>query len=248
MSLLSPATEAAEVSQVTAERRIRVLVVDDNGLFRDGLVGLLSRLPDIDVVGAAGSGEEAVRRSPVLRPDVVLMDIAMPGAGGVEAARQILEVVPGVAVCMLTVSEQEHDLFAAIRAGARGYLAKSVELDVLASAIRTLNEGGALVSPHLARDLLDAFAQFSPPTRDAATDKLTPREREILALVGRGMSNPEIADRLVIAENTVKVHLRNILDKLQVHSRAQAAAIAAQAGLTGRIRPGDDPADIEDEE
>jgi two-component system nitrate/nitrite response regulator NarL len=236
------------VSRVTAERRIRVLVVDDNGLFRDGLVGLLGRLSDIDVVGAAGSGEEAVRRAPVLRPDVVLMDIAMPGIGGVEAARQILEVAPGVAVCMLTVSEQEQDLFAAIRAGARGYLAKSVELDVLASAIRTLNEGGALVSPHLARDLLNAFAQFSPPTRDTATDKLTPREREILALVGRGMSNPEIADRLVIAENTVKVHLRNILDKLQVHSRAQAAAIAAQAGLTGRIRPGDDPADIEDEE
>jgi DNA-binding NarL/FixJ family response regulator len=232
---------------VTAERRIRVLVVDDNGLFRDGLVGLLGRLPDIEVVGAAGSGEEAVRRAPILRPDVVLMDIAMPGSGGVAAARQILEAVPGVAVCMLTVSEQEQDLFAAVRAGARGYLAKSVELDVLATAIRTLNEGGALISPHLARDLLDAFAQISPPAYDAATDKLTPREREILALVGRGMSNPEISDRLVIAENTVKVHLRNILDKLQVHSRAQAAAIAAQAGLTGRIRPGDDPAEIDDE-
>jgi DNA-binding NarL/FixJ family response regulator len=233
---------------VTAERRIRVLIVDDNGLFRDGLVGLLGRLPDIDVVGAAGSGEEAVRRAPVLRPDVVLMDIAMPGVGGVDAARQILDAVPGVAVCMLTVSEQERDLFGAVRAGARGYLAKSIELDVLATAIRTLSDGGALVSPHLARDLLDAFAQFSPPARDAATDKLTPREREILALVGRGMSNPEIADRLVIAENTVKVHLRNILDKLQVHSRAQAAALAAQAGLIGRIRPGDDPADIDDEE
>lgn len=233
---------------MSVDRKIRVLIVDDNGLFRDGLVGLLARLDDIDVIGAAGSGEEAIRRTPILRPDVVLMDIAMAGMGGVEATRQILEMSPGTAVCMLTVSEQERDLFAAVRAGARGYLAKSVELNVLATAIRTLSEGGALVSPHLARDLLNAFAQFSPPARDTATDKLTPREREILALVGRGMSNPEIADRLVIAENTVKVHLRNILDKLQVHSRAQAAAIAAQAGLTGRIRPGDDPAELDDDE
>jgi DNA-binding NarL/FixJ family response regulator len=175
------------------------------------------------------------------------MDIAMPGMGGVETTRRLLSASPGLAVCMLTVSEQEQDLFAAVRAGARGYLAKSVELDVLAGAIRTLFDGGALISPHLARDLLDAFAQISPPAHDTTTDKLTPREREILALVGRGMSNPEIADRLVIAENTVKVHLRNILDKLQVHSRAQAAAIAAQAGLTGRIRPGDDPTDEDDE-
>lgn len=229
---------------MTTDRRIRILVVDDNGLFRDGLVGLLGRIEDIEVVGAAGSGEEALRRSPVLRPDVVLMDIEMPGIGGVEATRRLLDEVPGVAVCMLTVSEQERDLFAAVRAGARGYMAKSVELEVLAGAIRTLADGGALVSPHLARDLLTAFAQFSPPARETVTDRLTPREREILALVGRGMSNPEIAERLVIAENTVKVHLRNILDKLQVHSRAQAAAIAARAGLTGRIRPGDDPADI----
>lgn len=233
---------------MTSAQRIRVLIVDDNGLFRDGLVGLLGRLDDIEVVGAAGSGEEAVRRAPVLRPDVVLMDIAMPGAGGVEAARHLLAAHPTAAVCMLTVSEQERDLFAAVRAGARGYLAKSVELDVLANAIRTLADGGALISPHLARDLLEAFAQISPPARDTATDKLTPREREILALVGRGMSNPEIAERLVIAENTVKVHLRNILDKLQVHSRAQAAAIAAQSGLTGRIRPGDDPTDIDDDQ
>ena len=233
---------------MSADRKIRVLIVDDNGLFRDGLVGLLARLDDIDVIGAAGSGEEAVRRTLILRPDVVVMDIAMAGMGGVEATRQILEMSPGTAVCMLTVSEQERDLFAAVRAGARGYLAKDVELDMLATAIRTVADGGALVSPRLARDLLTAFAQFSPPARDTATDRLTPREKEILALVGRGMSNPEIADRLVIAENTVKVHLRNILDKLQVHSRAQAAAIAAQAGLTGRIRPGDDPADIDDDE
>lgn len=228
--------------------KIRVLIVDDNNLFRDGLGGLLGRVEGIDVVGSAGSGEEAVRRAPVLRPDVILMDVSMPGMGGVEATRQVLAAHPKTAVCMLTVSEQESDLFAAIRAGARGYMVKTVELETLAAAIRTLAEGGALVSPHLARDLLGAFARLSPPATDNSTDRLTPREREILALVGRGMSNPEIADRLVIAENTVKVHLRNILDKLQIHSRAQAAAIAARAGLTGVIRPGDDPAEFDDDD
>ncbi len=226
---------------------LRVLLADDNALFREGMASLLSRCEDVQVVGQAKDGAEAVRKTSLLRPDVVLMDLSMPLGGGIEATRQILEERPDQAICMLTVSEQASDLFTTIRAGARGYMVKSVELDVLATAIRTLAEGGALISPDLARRMLEAFAQFSPPKRDTATDKLTPREREILALVGRGMSNPEIADRLVIAENTVKVHLRNILDKLQVHSRAQAAAIAAQAGLTGRIRPGDDPANFDDE-
>ncbi|MGH2603313.1 MAG: response regulator, partial [Dehalococcoidia bacterium] len=158
---------------MTTAQKIRVLIVDDNGLFRDGLVGLLTRLDDIEVIGAAGSAEEAIRRAPILRPDIVLMDVALPGVSGVDATREILDLLPGSAVCMLTVSEQERDLFAAVRAGARGYLAKSVELNVLASAIRTLADGGAIVSPHLARDLLEAFAQFSPPARDTATEKLT---------------------------------------------------------------------------
>ncbi len=188
------------------------------------------------MVGAAAGGEEALRRAPVLRPDVVLMDLSMAGVSGVEATRRLLAVHPTIAVCMLTISEQETDLFAAVRAGARGYLIKSVGLDDLARTIRTLAEGGALISPHLARDLIGAFQRLAPPVEGAGTERLTAREREILGLVGRGMSNLEIADELVIAENTVKVHLRNILDKLQVHSRAHAAAIAAQAGLTGPIR------------
>ncbi len=216
---------------------VRVLVVDDNILFRDGLVSLLRQIERIEVVGAASSGEEAIRRAPVLRPDVVLMDVAMPGVGGVDAARQLLAAYPDAAVCMLTLSEQESDLFAAIRAGARGYLVKSVNLDDLSHAIHALAEGGALVSPHLARDLMSAFQRLAPPSEGTGMERLTAREREILGLVGRGMSNQEIADQLVIAENTVKVHLRNILDKLQIHSRAHAAAIAAQAGLTGPIRP-----------
>lgn len=220
---------------MTDNAKIRVLIVDDNALFRDGLVSLLKQIPDIDVIGAAGGGDEALRRAPVLRPDVVLMDLAMPGIGGVEACRRLLAEMPEVAVCMLTVSEQEGDLFAAVNAGARGYLVKNVALDELARAIRALAEGGALVSPHLARELVGAFQRLTPPTEDSSTQRLTAREREILGLVGRGLSNQEIADELVIAENTVKVHLRNILDKLQVHSRAHAAAIAARAGLTGPI-------------
>lgn len=218
---------------------VRVLIVDDNALFRDGLVSLLRRSEGIEVVGAASSGDEAVRRAPVLRPDVVLMDLEMPGMDGVETTRRVLAEYPDTAVCMLTVSEQEHDLFAAVHAGARGYLVKSASVEELSRAILALAEGGALVSPHLARDLVDAFQRLMPHEEDATTARLTAREREILGLVGQGLSNQEIADRLVIAENTVKVHLRNILDKLQVHSRAHAAAIAAQAGLTGPIRPGE---------
>jgi two-component system nitrate/nitrite response regulator NarL len=226
---------------MTADAPIRVLVVDDNALFRDGLVSLLRPLEGIEIVGAAASGEEAVRRAPVLRPDVVLMDLAMPGMGGVETARRLLADCPGAAVCMLTVSEQEQDLFAAVRAGARGYLVKSVSVQELSRAIHALAGGGALVSPHLARDLLDAFQRLVPPTEEAGMDRLTPREREILGLVGQGLSNLEIAERLVIAENTVKVHLRNILDKLHLRNRQQAAAFAVQEGLVREVRETEAP-------
>lgn len=228
---------------MTRQEPVRVLVVDDNALFRDGLVSLLRQIPDIEVIGAAGSGDEAIRRAPILRPNVVLMDMAMPGISGVEATRRLLVAWPETAVCMLTGSEQEEDLFAAIRAGARGYLVKNVSLDDLSRAIHALAGGGALVSPHLARDLIGAFQRLTPPPDNTGMGRLTAREREILGLVGRGLSNQEIADELVIAENTVKVHLRNILDKLQIHSRTHAAAIAARAGLTGPIRPGDQPGD-----
>jgi DNA-binding NarL/FixJ family response regulator len=221
---------------VSEAGRVRVLIVDDNALFREGLAALLSQRPDIAVVGSAASGEEAVRRAPVLRPHVVLMDVAMAGIGGVEATRRLLAAYPSAAVCMLTVSEQESDLFAAVRAGARGYLLKSVCLVDLARAIHTLAKGGALITPHLARELLTAFQRLSAPVAASGTERLTARERQILGLVGRGLSNQDIAARLCITENTVKVHLRNILDKLHVHSRAHAAAIAARAGLTGPIR------------
>jgi two-component system NarL family response regulator len=218
---------------------IRVLVADDNALFREGMVGLLAQQADVTVVGEATDAQEVVRKVSLLRPDVVLMDLAMPGGGGVAATAAILGECPTLPICMLTVSEQETDLFAALRAGARGYLVKSVSLAELHSALLSLAAGGAVISPHLATRLLEAFATqaavtLAPP---AEITKLTAREREVLQLVAQGAGNKQIADQLVIAENTVKVHLRNILDKLQLRNRQQAAAFAVQYRLAETVRP-----------
>ncbi len=217
---------------------IKVLLADDNALFREGMASLLSRCDDVQVVGQAKDGAEAVRKTSLLRPDVVLMDLAMPLGGGLEATRQILEERPEQAVCMLTVSEQAQDLFSTIRAGARGYLVKTVQLEDLCTGLHVLSDGGSGVSAHLATQLLDEFAKLAQGVREGPSEaeKLTGREREVLELIARGASNKEIAQRLVIAENTVKVHLRNILDKLHLRNRQQAAAFAVQEGLVREIR------------
>ena len=217
---------------------IKVLLADDNALFREGMVALLNRCEGVQVVGQAKDAAEAVRKATLLRPDVVLMDLAMPLGGGVEATRRILEERPGQAICILTVSEQESDLYAAIRAGARGYQVKTVALEDLCQTIRVLAEGGSVVTPHLAARLLEEFAKLAQNVREGPSEaeKLTPREREVLELVAVGASNKEIAAKLVIAENTVKVHLRNILDKLQLRNRQQAAAFAVQEGLVREVR------------
>ncbi|MER3420850.1 MAG: DNA-binding response regulator [Chloroflexota bacterium] len=217
---------------------IKVLLADDNALFREGMVALLNRCEGIEVIGQAKDGAEAVRKATLLRPDVVLMDLAMPLGGGVEATRRILEERPEQAICILTVSEQETDLYAAIRAGARGYQVKTVALEDLCQTIRVLAEGGSVVTPHLAARLLEEFAKLAQNVREGPSEaeKLTPREREVLELVAVGASNKEIAAKLVIAENTVKVHLRNILDKLQLRNRQQAAAFAVQEGLVREVR------------
>jgi DNA-binding NarL/FixJ family response regulator len=166
------------------------------------------------------------------------MDLSMPLGGGVEATRKILLERPEQAICILTVSEQESDLFAAIRAGARGYLVKTVDLEDLCASLTVLAEGGSTVTPHLAARLLDEFAKLAQNVREGPSEveKLTSREREVLELVARGASNKEIANELVIAENTVKVHLRNILDKLHLRNRQQAAAFAVQEGLVREVR------------
>lgn len=217
---------------------IRVLLADDNALFREGMASLLGRCDGVQVIGQAKDAAEATRKASLLRPDVVLMDLSMPLGGGVEATKKILEERPEQAVCVLTVSEQESDLYAAIRAGARGYLVKTVALEELCASLHVLAEGGSTVTPHLAARLLEEFAKLAQGMREGPSEaeKLTAREREVLELVARGASNKEIANRLVIAENTVKVHLRNILDKLHLRNRQQAAAFAVQEGLVSEVR------------
>jgi DNA-binding NarL/FixJ family response regulator len=222
----------------TEHNKIRVLVADDNELFRDGLTSLLAECPSISIVGHARDGWQAVEKAAILRPNVILMDISMPRMDGVEATRRIRAEHSGVNVAMFTISEEEEDLFAAVRAGAQSYIAKSASLEELESAIQITASGGSVVTPALARKLLDQFVTFEKDGRSGPkeTENLTPREREVLELVAMGGSNMEIAERLVIAENTVKVHLRNILDKLHVRNRQQAAALAVQEGLVDDVR------------
>jgi DNA-binding NarL/FixJ family response regulator len=217
---------------------LKVLLADDNALFREGMASLLARCEDVQVVGQAKDAAEAVRKTSLLRPDVVLMDLAMPLGGGIEATKKILEERPDQAICMLTVSEQASDLFSTVRAGARGYLVKTVQLEDLCQSLHVLSDGGSVVTPHLAVQLLDEFAKLAQGVREGPSEaeKLTGREREVLELIAQGSSNKEIAQRLVIAENTVKVHLRNILDKLHLRNRQQAAAFAVQEGLVREIR------------
>lgn len=218
---------------------IRVLLADDNVLFREGMVSLLSREPDMTVAGAARDAAEVVRKAVVLRPDVVLMDLKMPLGGGVEATRQILRERPHQAICILTISEQESDLYAAIRAGARGYLLKTVALPELTRSIKLLAAGGSVIAPRLAARLLSQFVKLSAgtPRPNIEMSRLTVREREVLGLVALGAQNKEIAGRLAISQHTVKVHLHNLLDKLELRNRRQAAAYAVQSGLVQQIRP-----------
>jgi two-component system NarL family response regulator len=234
-------------------RTIRLMIVDDHSLFRGGLVSLLKAFDDIQIVAEASSGEEAVARAIESEPDVILMDMSMPGMSGIDASKQILAERPDTAICMLTVSEQDDALFQAIHAGARGYLVKDTMLEQLHDAIRVLADGGTSITPVLATRLLAEFARASPPPRTAGPglEQLTTREREILEYVAAGWRNQEIAGHLNIAVNTVKVHLRNILEKLDLRNRQQAAAFAAREGLINPSTPtahrGDD-GDEDDED
>jgi NarL family two-component system response regulator LiaR len=210
--------------------RIRVLIVDDHAVVREGLRTFLSLQDDMDVVGEAGDGETAVRQAERLRPDVVLMDLVMPRLDGVGAMRELRRRVPGGRVIVLTSFAEDERLMPAIQAGAAGYLLKNVEPQELARAVRAAHAGEALLDPSVAARLVDAIAHASP---DDDAERLTPREREVLALIARGLSNKRIARELSVSEKTVKTHVGHLLGKLGVADRTQAAVYAVRHGLAG---------------
>lgn len=211
---------------------IRVLLVDDHLLFRKGLARLLDAQPDFEVVGEAADGLEAIEQTRLLSPDLVLMDIRMPNCNGFEATRRIKDQMPDMHVVMLTVSDDEQDLATAVRHGADGYLLKDLMPETLFQQLRGLMSGEAPISRGMTGKLFRQLAQRSQPTvQPAATAVLSERECDVLALIVQGYSNQEIGDELGIARNTVKNHLRNILAKLGVRNRAQAAAYAVSQGL-----------------
>jgi DNA-binding NarL/FixJ family response regulator len=230
------ADTAADLGHGRDPEPIRTLIVDDHALFRRGLEIVLVSEPDIEVVGQAGDGDEAVEKAGESVPDIVLMDVRMPRSGGIEACRAIKEVAPSAKIIILTMSDEEEDLFDAIRAGASGYLLKDIPLDEVAEAVRAVHGGQSLISPSMAGKLLTEFATLA--NRDASerpqqvpAPKLTDREMQVLKLVARGMNNRDIAKELFISDNTVKNHVRNILEKLQIHSRMEAVMVAVREKL-----------------
>ena len=211
--------------------QIRVLIADDHPLFRDGLRTLLQSGTDTEVVGEAATGDEAIAKAATLQPDVILMDLNMPGINGIEATRRILHTSPHISILVVTMYEDDDSVFAAMRSGARGYLLKGADQEETLRAIKAISHGEAIFSPAIAKRLIRYFS----PTRAATTPpqafpELTEREREILTLLAQGRNNAEIAQRLVLSSKTVRNHLSNIFNKLQVADRAQAIIRAREAG------------------
>ncbi len=213
---------------------IRVLIADDQALFRRGIYVVLGTEDMIEVVAEAEDGEEAVAKAEETAPDVIVMDVRMPRLSGIEATRRIRDALPTTKILMLTVSDEEDDLYEAIKAGANGYLLKEISVEEVAEGIRAVVRGQSLISPSMASKLLSEFSALS--RRASAQEQLpapvlTARELEVLRLVARGMSNKEVADELFISENTVKNHVRNILEKLHLHSRMEAVMYAVRRRL-----------------
>ncbi len=228
----------------TQVEMIRVVLVDDHTLFREGVASLLERAGDVALVGEAGTGEEAIRLADELLPDIVLMDLKMPGIGGIEATRAIVGRNPHIGVIMLTMFEDDESVFAALKAGARGYVLKDADRGVLLRALRAVAQDEALLGAPVARRVLEQFAAPAPkaiasppqsppqsPPTPALFQELTPRELEILRLIAQGLRNREIAARLVISEKTVGNHISNIFSKLQVNDRSQAILRALHSGI-----------------
>jgi DNA-binding NarL/FixJ family response regulator len=217
-----------------AEQTLRVLIVDDHALFRRGLQMVLKQERDIEVVGEAGDGHEAVDKAQELMPDVILMDVRMPRRSGIEATQHIKDLLPHVKILMLTISDEEADLYDAIKAGASGYLLKEISIDEVADAIRSVWAGQSRISPSMAAKLLTEFAAMSKRAderQQLPAPRLTDREMEVLKLVAQGLNNRDIAKELFISENTVKNHIRNILEKLHLHSRMEAVVYAVREKL-----------------
>ena len=217
-----------------SEQSIRILLVDDHTLFRSGIKALLARQAGFDVVGEAADGAEGVKLAKQLDPDVVLLDLNMPGISGVEALTLMLQDQPKRAVVMLTVSEEADDLTAALKAGARGYLLKNIDADFLTQAVARAAAGESVMSDSMTAKLMAQFrhgAAAPVEPEEQELDKLTPREREILGFLAQGKSNKEIARSLDLAESTVKIHVQNILKKLSLSSRVQAAVFAVENGV-----------------
>jgi len=211
--------------------RIRILLADDHGQFRAGIRAMLRREPELELAGEVSTGAEAVTAAETLQPDVVLMDLHMPGINGIEATRQILATSPHIRILVLTMFEDDDSVFAALRVGARGYLLKGADKAEIVRAIRAVERGEAIFGPAIAQRLMHYFATPRPMPAVTAFPELTDREREILTLVAQGLSNGEIAARLVVSLKTVRNYVSNIFSKLEVADRTEAILRARNAGL-----------------
>jgi DNA-binding NarL/FixJ family response regulator len=219
------------VSGRTAVESTSILLADDHAIFRYGLRAMLGSTPEFEVVGEAATGEEAVARATELRPDVVFMDIQMPGVNGIEATRRIVESDPSVGVVILTMFDDDDSVFAAMRSGARGYVLKGADADEVLRVTRAVASGEAHFGPGIAQRLMSFFSTPKPTALSEVFPELTAREREVLDLIASGRGNAEIARRLFLSPKTVRNHVSNIFTKLQVADRAQAIVRAREAGL-----------------
>jgi DNA-binding NarL/FixJ family response regulator len=210
---------------------IRVFVVDDHPLIRDGIRALEMSVTDLEVVGEAINGQEAIKGAAELQPDVILMDIKMPDMDGIQATRQIVQTSPHIRVLILTMLEDDNSVFAAMRAGAQGYILKGASHEEMLRSIRAAADGLAIFSPSIAERMIDFFSFMHPAESQGVFPELTDREREILGLMAQGYNNTKIADQLVISPKTVRNHVSNILSKLQVADRTEAIIKAREAGL-----------------
>ncbi len=221
---------------------MKILIVDDHTLFREGLISLISRQPDMSVVGEGGSVQEAIELSRSLQPEIILLDFSLPDGTGLDAAEVILRERPETRIIFLTIHDDDERLLSAIRLGAKGFLMKNIPVARLLAALRGVQRGEAALSREMTARLMDAFSQISPPSTpvpEAPFSVLTPRELEVLQELAKDATNHQIADRLFISENTVRNHVHNILEKLRISNRREAISLAHQNGL-GTIAPNKD--------